>query len=129
MELIFELVLQFLGEFVVQFVFEGLFEALVHSRDRAHPSKHRPLTTAFGHFAWGAVAGGLSLLIMPHALLDGYGPRLAVVILVPVAAAIAMTLIGGWRERRGDGRRAVDRFGYAYLFALAMALVRHTFAA
>ena len=129
MELIFEFIAQFFGEFIVQFVFEALFEALVHSRDSTHPSRHRPLMIAFGHAAWGCMAGALSLLIFPHSLLVGAAPRMAALVVVPVVAGLAMTVIGGWRERRGDERRPIDRFGYAYLFALAMALVRHTFAA
>ena len=39
-----------------------------------------------------------------------------------------MAQIGRWRDRRGDDRLPLDRFGYAFLFALAMALTRYIWA-
>ena len=53
---------------------------------------------------------------------------IANIVLTPLAAGLAMMAMGRWRARRGDTRLRIDRFGYGYLFTLAMALVRYQFA-
>ena len=88
-----------------------------------------PWIAAIGYALFGAIVGGLSLLIVPHNLMPEAW-RIANIVLTPLAAGLAMMAMGRWRARRGDTRLRIDRFGYGYLFALAMAmaLVRYQFA-
>jgi len=51
------------------------------------------------------------------------------VIVTPIVAGAAMAVIGSLRRRRGLRLVRLDRFGYAYVFALVMALVRFHWAA
>ena len=42
---------------------------------------------------------------------------------------LEVVLMGKWRTRRGDMLVRLDRFGYGYIFALAMGAVRFAFTA
>ena len=50
--------------------------------------------------------------------------RILTLLLVPGLAGLAMNALGAWRLRRDQALIRLDRFGYAYLFALGMSLVR-----
>lgn len=45
-----------------------------------------------------------------------------------VARAFFMAMVGRWRASRGKPVIRIERFFYGYLFALAFALVRFSFA-
>lgn len=81
-----------------------------------------------GYLLLGALFGGLSLWLLPHPLTRDGWPRLANLVITPVLAGLAMTLLGLWRARRGDPVLRIDRFACGYLFALAVAVVRFNFA-
>jgi hypothetical protein len=49
-----------------------------------------------------------------------------VLVLVPIAAGAAMSLMGAWRRRRDQTLIRLDRFAYGYVFAIAMAAIRFT---
>ena len=53
---------------------------------------------------------------------------LATLVLAPFAAAASMILLGGARARRGQQLVDLDRFAYAYLFALGLGIIRFIFA-
>ena len=128
METLFELVLQFLFEVLLQGVFELLAEAGFHAVS-APLSKQRPAwVKAIGQSILGLIAGGISLYFFPEAFLRAPGLRLANLVVTPLIAGLAMAQIGRWRDRRGDDVLPLDRFGYAFLFALAMALTRYIWA-
>jgi hypothetical protein len=122
--------LQFLGELVVQTVFEGLAELGLHAFRRRRPEARpaHPIVAAVGYLILGAAAGGLSLLILPDSLVNGLYLRIANLVLTPLALAVIMGVIGAWRRRRDQSLVRLDTFGYAYLFALALALVRFVWA-
>lgn len=133
MEILAELaliVVQFLGELLVQVVFEALaevgFQAFRRRRPEARPV--HPILAALGYLALGAGAGGLSLLVLPHSLIDGQYLRIAHLVLTPLALAVIMGVIGAWRRRHDQSLVRLDHFGYAYVFALALALVRFVWA-
>ncbi len=46
----------------------------------------------------------------------------------PTETGVAMAVIGSLRRRRGQRLVRLDRFGYAYVFALMMALARYRWA-
>jgi uncharacterized membrane-anchored protein len=126
MEFLFELLFEFFGEIMVQVVFEALASAGLHIvRDPdAPPRTTNPWLLIFGYALLGAVAGGLSLLVFSHALVDAPTARLVNLVVAPVAGGLAMAVIGAWRQRRDMAGIALDRFTYGYVFAFAMALVR-----
>ncbi len=122
-----EFLLELLGEMLIQIVVEFLVELGIHSIGEPLRKPPNPWLAAIGYALFGAIVGGLSLLAFPHNLMPEAW-RVANIVLTPLAAGLAMMAMGRWRARRGDTRLRIDRFGYGYLFALAMALVRYQFA-
>lgn len=119
-----EFLLELLGELLIQIVVECLVELGIHSIGEPLRKPPNPWIAAIGYALFGAIIGGLSLFVVPHNLMPEAW-RVANIVLTPLAAGLAMMAMGRWRARRGDTRLRIDRFGYAYLFALAMALVRY----
>lgn len=115
-----EFLLQLLGEVLLEFGFQSLAEPF-----RRQPS---PWLAALGSAVFGAVAGGLSLLVLDHHLTPAGWPRTLNLMFTPVAVGLAMSFMGAWRARRGQPVMRIDRFLYGYVFALAMAVVRFVFA-
>jgi VIT1/CCC1 family predicted Fe2+/Mn2+ transporter len=122
-----EFLLELLGELLIQIVVEFLVELGIHSIGERQRKPLDPWIAAIGYALFGAIVGGLSLLVFPHNLMPEAW-RAVNIVLTPLAAGLAMMAMGTWRARRGDTRLRIDRFGYGYLFALAMALVRYQFA-
>jgi hypothetical protein len=44
--------------------------------------------------------------------------------ITPVIIGIIMTMVGKFRERRDQNLVRLDRFGYAFIFAFTMSLIR-----
>jgi hypothetical protein len=128
MELLLEALLQFFGELLLQVLMEIALE-LGFSRFR--PVTHLPMHPLFaicGFFAWGLLAGALSLWPFPHSFITNHSLRLINLACTPLCAGGIMTLLGKWKEGRGKPLVRLDRFGYAFAFAFGMALVRFNFA-
>ena len=89
--------------------------------------KTGPLLAFLGYMAAGAIAGAVSLGIFPQLFINSPSLRIANLVLTPLLTAAVMALLGGWRLKRGEMLLRLDRFGYAYIFALCMALVRYFF--
>lgn len=118
-----EAVLQWLAEVLLQIVLEALAEFGLHAIGAPFRKQPRPAAAIVGYLFLGMVVGGVSVLMVPHALAHGAW-RLANLAVAPVLAGLAMGALGAWRARRGQDLVRLDRFLYGYLFALAFALVR-----
>ena len=128
MEIIFEFLFSFLGEFVLQVLGEVFIEVGLHSLAEPFRKEPKPWLAAVGYMVFGAVIGGLSLLVFPHYLVASKGLRVANAALSPIAAGLSMAIMGKWRARRGQAVLRIDKFAYGYVFALAFGLVRFWFA-
>lgn len=124
LEFLFEIV----GEFLLQALAEVLLELGWHSMAEPFRRPPNPWLAALGYAIFGAVFGGLSLLVVPHNLVPGPW-RILNLVLTPLAVGGLMAWMGAWRARRGQPVLRIDRFAYGYLFALSLALVRFFFAA
>ena len=120
-QVVFEALLQIFGELLVEL---GLRSATEPFADR---ESRNPLLAGFGYAALGLLAGGLSLIFFPRALLRGTGLHGVGLLVTPLLAGGAMSMLGAWRRRRGERLFRLDRFGYAFVFAFGMALVRFLF--
>ena len=123
LEFIFEMV----GEFLLQAILEGLVELGFHSLAEPFRKPPNPWLAAIGYALFGAVAGGLSLLLFPDHLVSG-NLRLANLGVTPIAVGLLMCIMGIWRSRHDQPVLRIDRFAYGYVFALFLALVRFWFA-
>ena len=128
MELVFELVFQVFGELLLQVFFEAMAELGFHSVRDTMKRPRNPGLSTIGFVLLGAVAGGLSLLIFPHSAIAEPDLRLANLFVTPALVGAAMALVGWVRQRKGQNLVRLDRFGYAFVFAFAMALVRFIWA-
>ena len=124
MEALLEIALEFLGELLLQVFAEALFELGIHSLKAPFKARPNPYLATIGYVLFGAVAGGLSLLVFPSLFIHSHLGRIGNCVLTPVIAGACMAAIGVWRRGRGQETVLLDRFAYGYLFALVMALVR-----
>jgi len=113
-----------LGEILLQIVFESLSELGLHALSNTFEKPRSPFLSIIGFALWGAMAGGISLLLMPNSFISNFGLREANVLVTPLIVGGAMTLIGWLRDSKGQTRVGIDRFGYAFVFAFSMAIVR-----
>jgi hypothetical protein len=129
MEFVFEVILQFLGELVLQAIAELLVELGLHSLADPFQRPRHPVLSTVGFTLWGAIAGGLSLWVLPSSPIHNPLFRQMNLIVTPVACGLMMMLVGKLRLKRGQDTVRLDQFGYAFVFAFAMALVRFLWAA
>jgi hypothetical protein len=123
-----EFVLEVLGEFFLQVIVEALVELGFHSLAEPFRRPPNPWLAAIGYALFGAIFGGISLLVFPNNLVPGAW-RVANLVVTPLAVGGFMVMMGAWRARRGESVMRIDQFVYGYLFALCLALVRFYFAA
>lgn len=127
MEVIFELLFEFFGEVLLQDVFEVLAEFGLQSLNAPFKKKPEPWLAGIGYAVFGALAGGVSLLIFPMLFVASHGGQVLNLVFAPVMSGLAMVALGMWRVRRDQDTIRLDKFAYGYVFALAMALVRFSF--
>ena|SRR5579862_1263695 len=108
---------------------EGLFElgnrSLFHfiSKRPAHP-----VILTGGYILWGIIAGGISLWLMPKAFITHTVIKFLNLIISPIIIGIIMMYVGKSLEKKGKKLTSLDHFGYAFIFAFSMALMRFIFA-
>ncbi len=90
-------------------------------RRRRHAN---PVLAGLGYALIGALAGALSLLILPRRVLPVVGVRGASLILAPLATGLLMKTYGDFRRRRGHTTTGLATFWGGAIFAFSMALVR-----
>ena len=122
-----EFVLEVLGEFLLQAVAEALVEIGLHSLAEPFRRPPNPWLASLGYTIFGAVFGGLSLLVFSHNLVPPHW-RVLNLVATPLLVGGLMVVMGSWRVRRGQLALRIDRFAYGYLFALSLGLVRFQFA-
>jgi hypothetical protein len=119
-----ELILQLLGELLIQ----GVMELAGRSLVGVFSKRRNPFLATLGSFLWGVIAGGISLALMPAAFIGPPALKLLNLVLAPVAVGLVMAALGRLRARAGTPLALLDQFGYAFTFALAIALVRYIWA-
>ncbi len=123
-----EFIFEILAEFVLQVVGETLVELGLYSVAEPFRRQPKPWLAAVGYALFGAVLGGLSLVLFPVNFVSP-ARRAVNLIVTPIGVGLAMVVLGNWRARRGQLVMRIDRFSYGYLFALSLALVRYFFSA
>ena len=134
MEFLFEIFFQILFEFILQIVAEILMELGLHSIAQVfHGRKTRNPVFAFvGYALLGVIVGGLSLFIFPRPLIRSasfHGINLHGIglLISPLLAGFVMSAIGSLRRKRGMRVIRLDSFGYGFIFAFGMSLIRFLF--
>ncbi len=130
MEALLELILGFFFELFLQIMAEVACE--LGAQSLAEVFKRRqvrnPWLASLGYFLLGNIVGAISLVFFDHARLHKPEWRMLNLFLTPVLAGLSMMVVGAIRRRKGQELVRLDRFGYGFLFAFGMALVRFLFA-
>lgn len=122
-----EALVELFAEILLQVFFEFFAELGLRAVTEPFRKTPHPALATTGYLLFGLGAGGISLLVAPHAFAQG-SARVANLVFSPVVAGLAMAGLGAWRARRGQRLLRLDRFLYGYLFAVAFAAVRFQFA-
>jgi hypothetical protein len=126
-EFFLELFLELIAAAVLDVVtraLRGLFTNLAES------VKANRVLTSFIYALLGALAGALSLLVLPHPITHLAPRRFHGISLLisPIIAGLVLSSVGGVMRRWGKKVTPVATFGYGFAFALGMALIRFFFA-
>lgn len=128
MEIIFELLFQFFAEIFLQAAFELLAELGYRSLgNRVRRARH-PIYSIIGFIILGAISGGVSLLMLPYSPIEDLTFRKINLVAMPILLGLMMMLVAKLRQKKGQDLVRIDRFGYAFVFAFAMGLVRFIWA-
>lgn len=121
-----EILLELLFELVVQLIIELGFHTLVETfrTDR----RANPILGFFGYGLLGAIAGWISLLLVPSNFIRGPNMQILNLILTPIMLGLFFAGFGRFRERKGFDLFGLDHFAYGFVFALVVALIRFKFA-
>ena len=122
LEIIFEVLLEGLLQIVLEIGAEAGLRTL--GEPFVDREKRNPFLAALGYFVFGAMLGGLSLLVFPDSFVRSERFHGINVIITPVLAGLVMALIGRLRERKGQEILRLDSFAYGFIFALPMAIIR-----
>jgi hypothetical protein len=117
-EVLLELLLEVIAEIVFTFGWEGLAQVV---RKRQHA---RPVFAGLGYAIVGALAGGVSLLLLPRRLLPTGSIRGGSLVLAPLVTGLLMQTYGDCRRQRGHTTTGLATFWGGAIFAFSMALVR-----
>ena len=130
MEIIFELSIQFLLEMFVQGTFELGFRGMSFVLGSGEDDQTVNSWLAIcGYIFMGAVAGGLSVWLVPMHLLQPPALQILNLAIAPIALGFIFEALGRWRIKTEKQRYAVDHFSYGFTFALAMGGIRYFLAA
>ncbi len=129
MEILFEVVFQFLGELLLQVVAQLILELGFHSLAAPFRPARNPIWPIIGFTLWGAAIGALSLWPFPRSFIHDSTFREINLFVTPVVVGIVMWVVGRIRLKKGQDLNRLDRFGYAFTFAFAMAFIRYNWAA
>ena len=133
MNLAMELILEFIFQFVIEVVLQAVAEVLVELGYRRFADTLRrprnPILSTIGFIIIGGIAGGVSLLILPQSPIQDPIFRTINLFVTPLLLGLMMMLIGKLRQKKGQNLVHIDKFGYAFVFAFIMGLVRFIWAA
>jgi len=90
--------------------------------------EHGPVAASIGVAFLGAASGALSLAIFPHPLVHPSRIHGMSLIASPFITGLVMSQIGHLLRRRGKRTIRIESFGYGFLFAFAMAVIRLAYA-
>ena len=123
-------ILQLLVRLILEILFEGIVEAGwrgILARGRNDSAARNPWVAACSYFMMGAIAGGISVWVIPVHLFDQRALRILSLAVTPIVLGVYFVLAerlttqeSGWHDKR-------DRFSYGFTFALAMGLIRYIF--
>ncbi len=117
-EILGEALIEILLEVFVAFLSRAIRKLFVVSR------RFGRLLAAAVFVVAGCAAGFISLAVFPHPLVHPSRFHGVSLLISPVVTGLAMAMIGHIVRSRGRKSVQIESFGYGFIFALAMAIVR-----
>jgi len=123
-EVLFEAIPEIAGEALVSLLIRAISKLFKTVSEFNPEAEINPVATAFALGMLGALVGFLSVAAYPHPLVHPSRLHGVSVIASPLITGFVMSKLG--RILRNHGRRVmpIESFGYGFVFAFAMALVR-----
>ena len=109
------------AECLLTLVCEGLVEVGLHTFREPF---HRRGSAAISYALIGAIAGGISLFILPTLLIGDPAARSDNLLVSPILAGFLLMGIRAFRSPVGESFMRLDAFRNGALFALSLAFVR-----
>jgi hypothetical protein len=115
-----------LFEAIFEIAFEGLASLLIRAIAKLFKtvSDVNPVATTFALGMLGALVGSFSVLAHPHPLVHPSRFHGVSVIASPLITGLVMSQLGRLLRNHGKRVMSIESFGYGFVFAFAMALVR-----
>ena len=120
-----QILLEFLFEILGQFILELLVELLGAGITKTCGGRtYHSWIAIVAYAVIGALLGVISLYYFPAPFLHSPLMQGLNLLLSPLIIAAAMETLGRWQLRRGKTRTRLAIFGYAWIFAFALAAAR-----
>lgn len=129
MELI-GLILEPLLEALFEFLAAAFVDVILRSLGElfAPPETQNSLLATIGHAVFGLALGGMSLIFFPHRLAHVSKIHGASLIISPVITGALLSWTGALLRKREKNPIQIESFGYGFVFAFGISLVRFLFA-
>jgi len=115
--------LELFGQAVFELLAEFGLRSLAEPLRRPKPI--HPILATFGYAIYGAAAGWLSIVVLPHHFIKGQALQIANLIISPTLCGLFMGMKGARRKKKDKDIIPLDSFLYGFIFAFAMAGVRY----
>src|ERR1700692_3272548 len=118
-ELLLELLLELLGEFLLELALAAALDLVLRAIAKVFEAFRlaNPVLASASYVLLGALAGGLSLLIVPHPFVHPSRLHGINLLVSPIATGLAMSLLGSMLSRYGKKVTRIESFGYGFAFA------------
>ncbi len=124
------LILEPLLEAFFEFLAAALADVILRSLGELFepPETQNSYLATIGHAVFGLALGGLSLVFFPHRLAHPSKIHGASLIISPVITGALLSWTGALLRKRDKKAMQIESFGYGFVFAFGIALVRFLFA-
>jgi hypothetical protein len=116
-------------EALLEIVGEAVFALISRATGNLFPAllKSNRFLTTIGFAVVGVAAGFSTLLVFPHRLVQPSRFHGISLLISPLIAGLVMSQVGRAVRRQGLEAVEIESFGYGFIFALGMALIRFVF--
>jgi hypothetical protein len=120
-------------EILVEVFFQVAIEAIVGLIARSvrnlfsETSAVSPILAAIGYLLLGLLAGGLSVLLIPHRLVPPSRIHGISLLVSPLLTGLIMSQVGALLRRKGKRAVQIESFAYGFTFALGVAIIRFAY--
>ena len=127
--LLWEILLFVLDAFA-EYIMAAIWDLLLRALEEIFKTSEArsPVFAFFGYILVGLLTGGLSLLFLPHRIIQHSRIPGASLIVSPLITGLMMSATGSFLRKRNKRVTRIESFGYGFAFAFGVALIRFLWA-